>query len=215
MPYVKILSRKAAKAKSPKKLWDHALELESCIRSNTSVTHPERNGEVLKTIMSGQTADISPFAAHGWYQWIKYYDTVHGYPEHKEILGQWLGPAVDIGPAMTSKVLKANGQVIYTSTYHALTDDEMANPEEAKACQAFDTAVATKLGAPMSKNDLAPEGIDADTPTFELYEDDENPPLWLPHADEVTPEVADSYVGAQVNLPIRGTTFEGTVRHRA
>ena len=165
--------------------------------------------------MSGQKTDISPFAAHGWYQWIKYYDTVHGYPEHKEILGQWLGPAVDIGPAMTSKVLKANGQVIYTSTYHALTDDEMANPEEAKACQAFDTAVATKLGAPMSKNDLAPEGIDADTPTFELYEDDENPPLWLPHADEVTPEVADSYVGAQVNLPIGGTTFEGTVRRRA
>ena len=113
---------------------------------------------------------------------------------------------------MTSKVLKANGQVIYTSTYRALTDDEIANPEEAKARQAFDTAVATKLGAPMSKNDLTPEGVDADTPTLELCEDDTNPPLQLPDADEVTPEVADSYVGAQVNLPIRGTTFKGTVR---
>ena len=116
---------------------------------------------------------------------------------------------------MTSKVLKGNGQVIYTSTYHALTDDEMANPEEVKARQAFDAAVATKLGAPMSKHDLPSKGVDANTPTFELYENDENPPLWLPDANEVTPELADSYVGAQVNLPIRGTTFEGTVKRRA
>ena len=207
--------RKAAKAKSPKKLWDHALELESYIRSNTAVTHPELDGQVPETIMSGQTADIPPFAALGWYQWIKYYDTVQGYPEHKEILGRWLGPAVDIGPAMTSKVLKSNGQVIYTSTYRALTEDEMANPEETKAHQAFDATVTIKLGAPMSQHDLPSEGVDADTPTFELYEDDENPPIQLPDADEVTPEVADSYVGAQVNLPIGGTTFEGSVKRRA
>ena len=132
---------KAARAKSPKKLWDHALELESYIRSNTAAVHPELDGQVPETIMSGQTADISPFAALGWYQWIKHYDTVQGYPKNKEILGRWLGPAVDIGPAMTSKILKSNGQVIYTSTYHALTDDEMANPEEAKARQAFDATV--------------------------------------------------------------------------
>ena len=146
--------RKAAKARSPKKLWDHALELESYICSNTAIAHPELEGQVPETIMSGQMADISPFAALGWYDWIKYYDSVHGYPKHKEILGRWLGPAVDIGPAMTSKVLKANGQVIYTSTYHALTDDEIANPDEVKAHQAFDAAVSAKLGAAMSKHNL-------------------------------------------------------------
>ena len=123
--------------------------------------------------------------------------------------------AVDIGPAMTSKVLKSNGQVIYTSTYCALTDDEMANPEETKARQAFDGAVVVKLGAPMSEHDLPSDGVDADTPTFEFYEDDATPPFRLPEADEVTPEVADSYVGAQVNLPIGGTAFEGTVKCRA
>ena len=64
---------------------------------------------------------------------------------------------------MTSKVLKANGQVIYTSTYHALTDNEMANPEEIKARQAFDAAVSNKLGAPMSKHDLPSKDIGADT----------------------------------------------------
>ena len=58
--------RKAARAKSPKKLWDHTLELESYIRSNTATVHPELNGQVPETIMSGQTADISPFAVLGW-----------------------------------------------------------------------------------------------------------------------------------------------------
>ena len=86
---------------------------------------------------------------------------------------------------------------------------------QVKAHQAFNTAVSNKLGAPMSKLDLPSEEVDAITPTFELYEDDENPPLCLPDADEVTPEVADSYVGAQVNLPIGGTTFEGTVKRHA
>ena len=76
---------------------------------------------------------------------------------------------------MTSKVLKVNGQVIYTSNYHALTDDEIANPDELKAHHAFDAAISAKLGAAMSKHDLPSEDIDADTPTFVPYEDDETP----------------------------------------
>ena len=168
---------KAGKTKSPMKLWDHVLELESYIHSNIAVAHPELDGQVPEAIMSGQTADISPFAALRWYDWIKYCDTLQGYPEHKEILRRWLGPAIDIGPAITSKVLKANGQVIYTSTYCALTDDEMANPEEIKACDVFDAAVTSKLGAPIFKNDLPSLDIDAETPMFELYEDDDNHPL--------------------------------------
>ena len=51
----------------------------------------------------------------------------------------------------------------------------MANSEETKARHAFDAAVIVKLGAPMSKHDLPSDGVDADTPTFELYEDDVTP----------------------------------------
>ena len=58
------------------------------IHSNTAIAHPELDGQVPETIMSGQTADISPFATLGWYEWIMYYDVVQGYPEHKEILGR-------------------------------------------------------------------------------------------------------------------------------
>ena len=96
-----------------------------------------------------------------------------------------------------------------------MTDDEIANPDEVKACQAFDAAVSAKLGAAMSKHDLSSDDIDADTPTFVPYEDEETIPSQLPDIDDVTPEAADSYVGAQVNLPIGGTTSEGTVKRRA
>ena len=87
---------KAARTQSPKKLWDHSLELESYVHSNTAITHPELDGQVPKTIMSGQTADISHFAELGWYNWIKFFDTLSGYTEPKEVLGQWLGPVIDM-----------------------------------------------------------------------------------------------------------------------
>ena len=79
--------QKAARAQSPKKLWDHALELESYVHSNIAVSHPELDGQVPETIMSGQMADISHFAKLGWYDWIKFFDTLAGYPEPKEVLG--------------------------------------------------------------------------------------------------------------------------------
>ena len=76
---------------------------------------------------------------------------------------------------MMSKVLKSNGQVIYTLTYHLLTDDEMVDPTETKLQAEFDTAITNKLGAPITDSDLRSDGIDAKTPTFEVYEDDETP----------------------------------------
>ena len=78
---------KAARAKSPKKLWDHASELESYVHFNMTIAHPELNRQVPENIMSGQTTDISHFAKFAWYDWIKFYDILTGYPEPKEVLG--------------------------------------------------------------------------------------------------------------------------------
>ena len=59
--------RKQAKKRSPLKLWDHCLELEAYIQLNTALNSYELQGQVPETILSGQTADISPFMQHGWY----------------------------------------------------------------------------------------------------------------------------------------------------
>ena len=104
----------------------------------------------------------------------------------------------------TSKVLKSNGQVIYTSTYWALMDDELSNHNEVMLQDEFDKDNTAKLGSPMSELDLSPEGLDAKTPTFDIYEDDETMPLRLPEVDDVTPKDSDNYVGSEVNIPDGG-----------
>jgi transposase len=58
--------RKKARAGSPAKLWDHCLELEGAIRSHTALDSYDLQGQVPETILSGQTADVSPYAECAW-----------------------------------------------------------------------------------------------------------------------------------------------------
>ena len=46
---------------APKHLWDDCLELEAYIRSNTAHDIYKFDGEVFKTVMSGEALDISQF----------------------------------------------------------------------------------------------------------------------------------------------------------
>ena len=93
---------------SPKRLWDHAIELESLIRSHTAHDIYMLDGEVPETIMSGQTADISNLCEYEWYDWVMFrYDNATYHDDHRE-LGRYLGPAIDVGSAMTYKIFQAN-----------------------------------------------------------------------------------------------------------
>ena len=201
-------------SKSPSTLWDHCIELQAHIRSNTALDVYELEGQVPETIMSGQTADISPFVEFKWYDWVKYWDG-HGasYPEPKEALGRWLGPAKDIGPAMTAKILKPNGQVVYGSTYRGLTEDEKADPSEKALRDAFDKAIAERMGTPLTESELEELDPDALTPVFENYKDVEQNQLEA-GKEEVTPEEADNYIGAEVTLPHQGDMKAGKVTRR-
>jgi hypothetical protein len=104
------------RSKAPKRLWDHCVERQAYIRSCTANDVYALNGQVPETIVSGETADISAIAEFQWYEWVKFRDTSVSFPEDAMILGRDLGPAIDIGPAHTRKILKANGQIVYHST---------------------------------------------------------------------------------------------------
>ena len=52
-------------------------------------------GQVPETIMTGDTADISRICQFGWYDWVMYHDHTT-FPEDKALLGQYLGPAIDV-----------------------------------------------------------------------------------------------------------------------
>jgi len=60
-------------------------------------------GQVPETIMTGSTADISHIAEFGWYDWVMYRDNIPSYPDDKLILGRYLGPATDVGLALTDR----------------------------------------------------------------------------------------------------------------
>lgn len=208
--------RKAAKKNSPAKLWDHCLELEGYVRSNTALDQFQLQGEVPETIVSGQTADISPFIEYEWYDWVRFWDTKAPYPDHKEIYGRWLGPAVDIGPAMTAKILQDNGHVIYTSSHRALNEHELNDPEHQRQRDLFDKAIRKKLGAVMTEAELAKIDPDAVTPTNPLYQDDfEGTHDHTDDIDDATPEYKDLYIGAEVKLSVQGEPKSGKVVRRA
>ncbi len=74
------------------------------------------NGEVPETIMTSNTANISHICEFAWYDWVMFRDNTPTFPDDKLIHGRYLGPVTDIESALTAKILKSNGQVIYRST---------------------------------------------------------------------------------------------------
>jgi hypothetical protein len=206
--------RKAAKAHSPAKLWDHCLELEAYIRSHTAHDIYELQGEVPETLVTGQPSDISPFVEQPWYGWVKFWDMTQSFPDQKEVYGRWLGPSIDVGPAMTSKILKDNGQVIHSASYRNLNEDELQDPTEQAMRDAFDASINDKLGDAFTDDEAQDLGLA--TPEYEAYEDDfQGTPPFTRDAEDLTPELADNYLGAEVILPFQGTMRAGKVCKRA
>ena len=73
-----------------------------------------------------------------WYDFVKWFDHGITFTEPKEVHGRWLGPSMDIGPAMSSKITKSNGQIINLSSYQSITEEEIQDPAHTKMCNEFD-----------------------------------------------------------------------------
>jgi hypothetical protein len=132
-----------------------------------------------------------------------------------------LGAAIDSVPAMTRKILKKNGSVMYISSVRPLTQDEIQSPTGKKELEEFDIAVENKFGPAMSKDDFQddPDYADFVTPTYECYEDDEVYPSNMPDIDDIKEEhdvdTYDQYGGDHVRVPIGDDIRYGNVvRHK-
>ncbi len=122
--------------------------------------------------MSGETADISQFCELAWYDWIMYRPGTIEYPDKPLRLGRYLGPAIDVGPAMTTKILKQNGKVVYHSTYHPLTVEERANLAVQQSMITFNDTAEECLGGKLTCTELKEVGI-PDTPEYIPYADED------------------------------------------
>ena len=114
----------------------------------------------------------------------------------------WLGPVIDIGPAVMAKILKSNGQVLYMLMYWGLNDDEHHDNTEVKKQKLFNSLIKSKLGSPLSFRDLQDMDPGITTPLYELYEDDCKTHKHAPNIDDdVNLETGDTYIEAEVSLP--------------
>ncbi|KAI2505177.1 Reverse transcriptase (RNA-dependent DNA polymerase) [Fragilaria crotonensis] len=214
----KGVGRQMVRSKAPKRFWDDCLEREAYVRSFTAHDIYKLNGQVPETIVSGETADISPLVQFGWYEWVMFRDTSVTYPDEAMVLGRDLGPAIDIGPAMTRKVLKANGEVVYRSTVRSLTPDEIADATARTAREKFTESVNKIFGEGFKYEDFAsnPELESFDTPIYDRYDDDVDgaAPLVADDVDDDDVDTYDQYIGAEVELPIGGRMMNAKVRGR-
>ena len=99
--------------------------------------------------MNGTGADISNTSEYEWYEWVKYFDTACTYPDDKWVLGRYLGPALDVGSMMTSKILRHTGDHIPRSTLRPLKDWEITDPDQIEQMIKFDRLVHDALGKPV------------------------------------------------------------------
>jgi hypothetical protein len=146
------------KTGAPTCLWDHCIELESLICSHTANDIYTTGGEAPETIMKGGTADISQICKFAWYDWVMFCDTVNkiAFPEKRLTLGKYLGSAIDIGLALTAKILKKNGQYVCHSTLRHLMPEETLCAVQIAARLHFDNMIAKRID---------PKSVPGDFPT--------------------------------------------------
>jgi hypothetical protein len=77
--------------------------------------------------------------------------------EDKLVLGRWLGPSIDVGPAMTGKILKNNGNTCHVSTYRPLTKEEYQDPVKIQQMKQFTIDIHEALGPAATKSDFEDE----------------------------------------------------------
>jgi hypothetical protein len=216
----KGVGRQMMRSGCPTRFWDDCIIREAYVRSHTSLDIYGLEGQVPERKIKGETVDISTIAEYAWYEWVKFRDTAAKFPVSKIQLGRDLVAAIDIGPAMTRKILTNNGIVMYRSSVRSLTVYETQSPTELKEHQELDTAIEEKFGHAMNKNDFQddPDYADFATPTFDCYEDDEVPPSKMPDIDDINMEhdvdTYDQYVGARVRVPIGHEIRSGKVIRR-
>jgi hypothetical protein len=188
------------KTGSPKCLWDHCLELEAYVRSCTSNGICMTAFPVPETIMTGNTANISHIAEFGWYDWIMFHDNEPSYPDDKLILGRYLGPAIDTGLALTAKILKSNGVYVCRSTLRHLTDEEIDSSVHKDMRRKFDESIEHHLGPAALPQDFLAEDLTPDPTYF-----DDTDAMDPEYGDaEITPEIGDNYLSAELMLPKGG-----------
>ena len=88
-----------------KRIWYDALDFEAYVRSHTALDFYMLQGGVPETVMLGVTSYISQFFEHRLYYWVMFRYKPIQCPDENPVLDRYLGPAIDVGPSITDKIM--------------------------------------------------------------------------------------------------------------
>jgi hypothetical protein len=129
------------------------------------------------------------------------------FPDIKLTLGQYLGPATNIGSALTAKILKSNGQTVCRSTLWHLNDKEIDCSIHQEMRRVFNESIALHIGPNATEQDFLEEDL---TPDYDFYDD--NHDIDPDYSNlEVTPELRDNYLSTEISVPCGGTLVKGCI----
>ncbi|MGH3053585.1 MAG: hypothetical protein ACRDL7_01240, partial [Gaiellaceae bacterium] len=172
----KMHRRLMHKFQVPKELWDYSIRYAAELRSCTVLPH--LGGRTGYEILTGDTPDISHLLHFDFYQPVMYLEPNTSFPDARENLGRWLGPAHNIGQALCYYVLKPNGQVICRSTVCAADIQDTTIKQRIKQ---MDTELNISVG------EFTPMELDVDEQEAHQYFDHEENDL-----------LSDGLIGAEV-----------------
>jgi hypothetical protein len=116
----------------------------------------------------------------------------------------------NVGSALAAKILKLNGQTVCRSTLRHLNNKEIHCPIHQEMRRVFNETITHHLGPNATKQGFGAEDLN---PDYDFYDDDHC--LDPDHGDlEVTPEMGDNYLNAEISVPQGGTLAKGHVTSR-
>jgi hypothetical protein len=193
-------ARKLTQSGAPRQMWCFALEYKLYVRLHTTHDIYRLDGRVPKTVVSGETADICPFCEFGFWDWVKFREQGVAFPGDAMVLDKYLGPSIDVGLAMTSRILKANGKLEDQSKVRALTSEERVNAALFRGQQEFLDSVENRWGPKTTVKDL---NLTPDSDNMDPWEDKDEPSF--PKLDdelEAAKATGDFLVNSEVLLPV-------------
>jgi hypothetical protein len=168
----------------PEVVWDYALEWIAQTRSHTALNIQALDGQVPMCKLTGDTPDISHLAEFGFWDWVWYWVPQPKGPETDMLtksLGKYIGPEINAGDAMTSRVLAPSGEVVHRSSVAPLTDEEEADPENDRRKEDYLAALKSRLKE--RAKDIKLKGHDKKE-AKEYSADDAEVTNWLWDSDE-------------------------------
>ena len=164
--------------------------------------------------MTGHTADISNICEYPWYDRVIFRYQPITYPYFPVILGRYLGPAIDVGSAMTYKILKANGEHVCRTIVCLLKPTKLACSYHKQLRNEFEASVLESLGPADTISGFYYKECTDLTPDIYYYEKfdedgaegspDESPSL------TATSEFNDRYLDLYLMIPWGSGKAKGT-----